>query len=225
MLKSKVLWFSAICLVFCANNSDAGVVTQTFNYTDTKVATGSGTMILSNLNGVSFSVNPFNSSLGTLDSFTTVWNLNITGSGVGADSSASLTVQYGGTVYVNSSSYNGTGNGDSTGGAGPFTTLSKSSTMTNTYTVANAGITYDPAILTALTGGSQFSASYSNGTSNTAYATYVNATSATATFTAGLTVTYNYTAAVPEPSFAVVGLALAAGTVVVRRRRAARHAA
>ena len=97
--------------------------------------------------------------------------------------------------------------------------------MTNTYTPANAGITYNPATLAAVTGGSTFNLTFKNSSGNTAYATYSNVVSATSTFTAGLTVTYNYTAAVPEPSFAVVGLALAAATVVVRRRRAAHHAA
>jgi hypothetical protein len=228
MLKSKILWFSAICLVFCASNSDAGVVTQTFNYTDTKSGTGSGTLINSNLNGVTFTVNPFNSALGTLDSFTLAWSISMTGDGVGDAGGGGMSIGYGGSAFVNTTTYNGIGNGAGTSGIGPFSTLSKSDSMTNAYTVANAGVTYDPVILAAITGGSTFSMSYKNGSSNTAYASYTNVVSATSTFTAGLTVTYNYTAApaaVPEPSVAVVGLALAAATVVVRRRRAAHHAA
>lgn len=227
MFSSKALWFSVICLAFCGS-SQAGVVTQTFSSSDTKVGTGSGSLLNSNLNGVTFTVNPFNSALGTLDSFTFAWVLSMTADGVGADSSGFLSISYGGTAYVNADSYAGGGNGGSTGGAGTFSPLSKSTSLTHNYLPANAGSSYNPAFLAAVTGGSTFSMTFKNGTGSTAFATYSSVVSATSTYTTALTVTYNYTgapAAVPEPSFAVAGLALAAATVVVRRRRAAHHAA
>ena len=228
MLKAHVLWFSVVCFVLCGS-SNAGVVTQTFNFTDTKSGAGSGTFINANSSGATFTVNPFNTSLGTLDSFTFAWSLGMTGNGVGDAGGGSMSISYGGTTYVNTTSYNGGGAGDSTGGIGTFSTLSKSSSITNNFTPANAGSTYDPAILATVTGGSAFSMSYNNGPSaDTAYSNYTNVVSATSTFTTDLTVTYNYTgapASVPEPSFAVAGAALAAAMVVVRRRRAARHTA
>lgn len=174
---------------------------------------------------MTFTVNPFNSALGTLDSFTFAWVLSMTGDGVGAGPSGFLSISYGGTAYVNADSYGGGGNGDSRAGDGVFSQMSKSTSLTHTYLPANAGVTYNPAFLTVVTGGSTFGMTFKSGSGSTASASYSSVVSATSTYTTGLTVTYNYTAAVPEPSFAVVGLALAAGTVVVRRRRAARHAA
>ena len=224
MFKFAAFWFSAICVVFCARSSDAGVITQTFNFTDSNASGSTGSLVIVDANGVSFSVNPFNSSLGTLDSFTLAWNLNITGDGNGNGPASSLHVSYGGSTYVNTSVYNGWGDSLNATGAGLYPTQSNSFTLTNTFTPANSGITYNPAILAAITGGSQFNATFKGGP-NTARMSYQDVSFASGEFTAGLTVTYNYTSAVPEPSFAVAGLALATATVFVRRRRAARHAA
>lgn len=153
---------------------------------------------LEGLSGASFS--PFNPVLGTLTAFTIQWNTVLTTSAtVGPDSSGSFTSQIGGNFYLNSTDYDGTGNGGGTGG-GPGSTiapLTVTAAGSKTFLVSGAGTAYNPAILAAVAGTTDFTLSYLGGTSsspaNLAKVSFSGLSSLTSSLTGGVTITYTYT--------------------------------
>lgn len=200
----------------------AGVVTQVKNFNDTQSGSGAGTFVHAGPGGLSDSFNPFNSSLGTLDSFSIAWVIDLTSSGTAGADGGSLQVQMGGTFLVNTASYNGGGDGDSSGN-GPFSvlpTINANLTNTSNFLVSNAGVTYDPQILASVTGNTPFQLSFSNGDNNAVYTNYTGAASVSAVMASSVTLTYNYTGApVPEPSSMLIGGSLFAGVAGMRRLR------
>ena len=166
-------------------------------------------------------VDPFNPSLGTLSSFDVVWHMTYTldcvndASGMGTGSSISC----GGNFFLGGTSYDGDGGGNSNGGPPNSSyTAAFQINHSNSFAVAQAGISYNPALLATVTGGSSYPAAY--GISITPNLSHVSSWSASAV--GSVTVSYNYTA-VPEPlSAATVGAGLVAVAVGIRRRQSVR---
>ncbi|MFH1499999.1 MAG: PEP-CTERM sorting domain-containing protein [Verrucomicrobiota bacterium] len=163
---------------------------------------------------------PFDPSLGTLESYAFNLDLTVGVDGVLGDAGGSVSLALGGTFFFAGISSGGTGESFGDGGPpGAPISFSVPLTLGNTFLVSDANVTYDPAILTAATGGDAFTMRYGSPVTITVYggATFDVTTVAT------LTLTYEYTpVAVPEPSsYAAIfgGLALT-GAVVRRRRRA-----
>lgn len=199
----------------------AGVVTQTKTFSNTQTNSGTGQIVHAGLSGLSESFNPFNSALGTLDSYTIVWSTTTAASGTTSGTGGEYVLNQGGTFYVGTSAYSGGGAGNSAS-AGPNTLLpQKTSTVNNTKTflTSEAGVTYNPAILAQVIGSSPFTLSY-GGNSPTIFTTFTTMADVTSTLTGSVTLTYNYTAApVPEPASMWIGASLLAGTVGFRRFR------
>lgn len=156
---------------------------------------------------------PFNSSLGTLDSFTIAWTLDVTWNYVnGADGTNSVTG--GVTAYLNDVAYNGTGGGIgySYPGSG---TLSIHPDKSVTYTVADSLSGTGSTLWAMVTGSAPFVAKYASGIN----ANLKGDATIDLTATSNVTLTYSYSP-VPEP--ATAGLLLGIGVLAValyRRRR------
>lgn len=199
----------------------AGVVTQTKTFSDTQTNSGTGQIVHAGLSGLTESFNPFNSALGTLDSYTITWSTTTTGSGTTGNAGGAYTLNQGGTFYVGTSPYSGGGAGNSASGVANTVLEQKTSTVNNTKTFlpSEAGVTYDPAIYGRVIGSSPFTLSY-GGNSPTIYTTYNVMATVTSTLSGSVTLTYNYTAApVPEPASMWIGASLLASTVGFRRFR------
>jgi hypothetical protein len=204
-----------------SDRSSAGVVTQVKNFNDTQSGSGAGTFVHSGTAGLSDSFNPFDSSLGTLDSFSIAWVVALNANGSADAGGGTVQVQMGGSFYVDTNSYSGGGGGDNTGSGpfGTFRTVTAVVTNTQSFLVSNAGVSYNPAILASVTGGTPFQLSYGSG-SNVITTSYSGTSSVTAVMTGSATLTYNYTAApVPEPSSMLIGGSLFAGVAGMRRLR------
>jgi len=172
-------------------------------------------------------INPFNAALGTLDKVSINWDFGGSFTGTVGTSSGSATFSIAGTAYVNTTSYSGNGGGGSNGAA-PGVTFSASQSngvIDNDFLPANAGVTYDPALLAAFTGANPYTVTFNNGGSRYFY--YNSVVSGTATSYRDVSVTYTYTpSAVPEidPATGGSALSLVAGLAAIldqRRRRAA----
>jgi hypothetical protein len=164
------------------------------------------------------SFDPFDSSLGTLDSFVIAWNVSNTVTGTLNGSGGAPSASVGGPLTLNGTQYDVFANGIGTGGPpGVPYSFSMPIAATNTFLVSGAGTDYASAFLDAVTGASPFTVAYSSAitVSTTSAMTFDVAT------LGDLVVTYNYTAAaIPEPAAcaAILGLAVLAGTILVRRR-------
>jgi hypothetical protein len=189
------------------------VQTFPFNFSNS----GDSPLVIANNGDFSGQAQPFNPLLGPLVSFEIAWNITMTGAGIAGDpsgtigsSGASAGYYFAGVGY----SGNGNGNGDS----GPLDeplSFSFNIVSSHLFLVSNAGVTYDPAMLDAVVGGSSFPILWDTGYSVSAN----NAHSLSGTAIGSLKLTYTY---LPEAStnFAM-GLAFAAvGGVVWRRRKA-----
>ncbi|MEY4243796.1 MAG: hypothetical protein RLZZ245_1381 [Verrucomicrobiota bacterium] len=170
------------------------------------------------LTGTSFS--PFDPALGTLTSFTIHWNTVLSTSGtVGPDSSGGFNAQIGGNFSVNSTNYDGTGNGGGMGGGpgsliGPVTLPTSNS---RTFLVSGAGSAYDPALLTAVTSTSDFTLSYrENSSANLATVSPSGLSSLSSSLTGSVTLTYTYTPPISNVvAGSVIGGRLSASTFTV----------
>ena len=166
-------------------------------------------------------VDPFNPSLGTLTSFQVVWHMTYTldwtndSSGTGTSSSMSG----GGSFSINGTSYAGNGGGN--GNSGPANASLNTGFVideSNSFDVAQAGVSYSPALLAAVTGGTSFPVAY--GMSTTPSLGNVSSWSASAI--GSVAVSYTYTA-VPEPlSTGMMTASLLAVVAGIRRRQQAR---
>jgi hypothetical protein len=126
---------------------------------------------------------------------------------------------------VNTTSYSGGGGGASNGAAAntPFSAVQSPSDIDNTFIGAKAGVDYNAAIWSALSGNSSYLVKLDKGATNR-IAYYANLASGTLTTNTDLVVTYNYTAAaVPEPGAFLPAAALVMGAFLRRRRGRARR--
>lgn len=71
----------------------AAVVTQVKNFNDTQSGSGSGTFVHAGPGGLYDTFNPFNSSLGTLNSFTIAWVIDLTSDGTTDAGGGSILIQ------------------------------------------------------------------------------------------------------------------------------------
>ena len=187
-------------------------VTQSRAFSVNKTASGSGTLVVSDatasgangLTGTGFT--PFDPDLGTLTSFTITWSTSLTASGIvspSASGSGGLTLQIGGDFYLNSDQYSGTGGGNGNGGV-PGSVINPvvaTAGESKVFQVAGAGTAYNPAILTAVTGSSNFSLSYLGGSpgspGNLAQIGHSALSNLSATYEGTVTLAYTYTP--PQP--------------------------
>ena len=162
---------------------------------------------------------PFISTVGPLVSFEITWDITMTGSAIAGDPDGSIGSSGGGGNYLIAGiSYSGNGSGDGDGGL-LDEPLSLSFNVANSelFLASNAGVTYDPAILTSVLGGSPFPLLWDTGYGVTGS----NVRSLSGTAVGSVTLTYTY---LPEASTNVaMGLAFAAvGGMVWRRRKASK---
>lgn len=225
----------SVCFGLCCGFSHAATVTQTRNFVvGNQTGSGSGTLVFvdgsTGLVGSQFS--PFDSSLGTLDSFQIVWSVSQSASGTVASTVVApsgkgiLTPQLNGTPSIAGNRYGGLADsvtvvGDPSDSI-PLTTAQN--TSDETWLPENAGSTYNPAFLATVTGASDFDLTLTNSSGPVAFVSYTELSSVSADLAGSVTMTYTYTpAAVPEPSTWILGVgAVACGCVVRCRRRGLR---
>lgn len=201
--------------------SQAATISQTFNFSDTQTVSGTGRIVHATTAGIiATDFDPFNASLGTLQSFAIDWTATVTASGVTSSSGGSFSPQLGGQLFIATNAYDGTGNSNGTG-AGPNTAVGPISATINKsslFLVSNASVTYNPALLFTVIGGSPFSLTYSNPSTDTIFTSYNTMASITSSLTGSVTLTYNYDAAtVPEPTSFAIGSILCMGWLAMRR--------
>jgi hypothetical protein len=168
---------------------------------------------------------PFNTNLGTLDSVNVKWTFGGSWSAVSGESGGSATINLSGTAYVNATAYNSNGSGGSNSAAAntSFSVVQSPTYIDNTFIGANAGVTYNAVLWSALSGNSSYLVKLDKGATNR-IAYYANLASGTLTTNTDLVVTYNYTAAaVPEPGAFLPAAALVMGAFLRRRRGRARR--
>jgi hypothetical protein len=179
--------------------------TQTFTQADTftnfPTASTSDTEYTSTL--PQFTVQPFNSGLGTLTSTGIVWETiaSFTGTSGTAAANGYASSSVSGTYYINDTSYSGNGGGNGNSGqSGNNFSVNLSPIKKNTQ-FPNPPSGYDPTILTYFLGGTPYTITYGlkKGSFSSPYNfSYTNIASGSASFTTKATVTYNYKAA-PTP--------------------------
>jgi hypothetical protein len=162
-------------------------------------------------------VTPFNTNLGVLESVTLQWTFEALFSGV-SGGTGSVGVGFSGNSHVGVTSYDGNGTGGGNGATSDsFSMAATPMSSSRTFTAAQAGVTYDPAIWAVLAGSSPYSAKWTTNPSNF---NYRNVESGTFSSNLGLEVSYNYTPSpVPEPASALGTLGLLAGGTFFRRRK------
>lgn len=209
-----------------ASESQAATVVQTFAtpFTVTSFTTSSSTTTI-NLPNYSYTVQPFNTVLGVLNSVTIAWDFassftGTTGPTVGGDASDS----FGGNIAVSTIVYAGKGGGGSGSASAitPFTFSSAPSSQTSTFTATSTGV--NPAIWPLLSSGSSYTANFYQSSTSSGSFSYTNIATGSFTYTPTATVTYDYTPAPvpgPVPLFGSVA-ALAASRRLRARCRAGR---
>jgi hypothetical protein len=217
--------FKAVCALLLGLNSlpaatyTAGTTSFTTSFTAFDPALSSQYVYFNN-STVSLNVNPFNSSLGTLVKVEINWDFGGSFTGTTGSSGGSASLGFGGSFYVNSIGYGGSGNGNS---SGAFANLPFSFTMTDpsssnySFVPANAGVTYDPALLTIFTGGNQYSVSFDAG--NSGYGLWSGIASGTMSTYRNVTVIYTYDAVPDFSKWGSVQGLLACATLLRFRRR------
>ena len=205
--------FGAVVLVFGLAGwgavAHSATITQTLNFS-TGVSL-SGTNPLAPITSPGFfsgEVQPFDSALGTLESWSQEWSISFAGSLacpalVGC--SASYNTQGDGQIYMGPVGANvgmGSGTGFSAGPLGTDAVLDIFG-LTQSELVANAGLTYNPALLDVIVGGSPFALSWGGSTpASINYATSGVVTS-TVSVVGFAILSYEYTP-IPEPSTALL---------------------
>ena len=170
--------------------------TQTQSFSPQASASGSGSLVVVGQQGIVKSgFMPFDARMGTLHSFKISWDANFSSSGVvGASASGSLNPSIGGNFAMNSVSYDGTGGGSGAGGnpgdtIGPINIpIAKS----KVFSVAEAGRSYDPVMLSTVTGNSSFSLLWSNSVP-LATVSHSNMASVLSSLSGTVSITYDYT--------------------------------
>jgi hypothetical protein len=220
-LMKRVFYVVLVSLSACCGLGHAATVSRTVNFSDTVSTSGTGEILHADSNGlIGTGFNPFVSSLGTLTSFQIDWTVTIVASGTTSATGGNLSQSLGGALFLNTTSYSGMGNGNNTGGGAnlPIGPISATATDTNSFLVSEAGTSYNPALLAAVTGGSSFDLKYVSPV-KTSYATMASVNSV---MNGSVTLTYTYDPApnpVPEPTSLAIGSVLFTGLIAMRRRR------
>ncbi|WP_269536907.1 PEP-CTERM sorting domain-containing protein [Cerasicoccus fimbriatus] len=208
--------------------SNAALVVQSENF-DTTLFNGTpgSSPFVQNVNNVSAVFNPFDSGLGTLNSFTIAWSYTLTTNATTGASGGSIGASLSGSYSVDTFGYNGNGGGFG-GGNGPNSPVSASTgnlAQSITFLPADAGVSYDPAILATITGGSPFTLTWGDlGTGFLGTFSLSGISTALVTIDPGssVTLTYDYSpSAIPEPStyLAIAGFTMIGAVLYIRRRK------
>ena len=217
----------ALCACLTLQSAHAvSTITQTFDFDEevtSWTATPQETHYFYFPASYQTNVNPFNTTLGVLESVTLHWTYTASFAGYASSDPSASTVglTLNGQFSIGGAQYAGNGTG---GGAGAppngalAMTASPFSTDTE-FTAAQAGVSYNPAIWTALAGSTPWSAAFTigNGSFN-----YNDVASGTFSSNLGLEVNYHYTPSpVPEPASVLGSIALLSGGMFFRRRKLA----
>ena len=155
---------------------------------------------------------PFDLSLGTLESITVAWNATVTGT-ISHSSGISIKTTGDERLILGSVHYSGFGSEKAGEKTATFTLQG-----THTFLVSEANIRYDPALLDWVTGASNYDVRWTGGL----VFRIVNAFDGEtyhASADGSVSVTYTYSA-IPEPStYALIFGSAALGLVAWRRRR------
>lgn len=205
---APIVAIGALGLLTVAQSNPALAATslQTFSSTDTFTAFSPASASTATYNSVlpQFTVQPFDSGLGTLSSTGIIWNtvVSFTGTSGTAAGTGEVTINVGSgnQYYINSIAYAGAGGGGGNVAASgtTFSVNSSPSPITTTTTqFPNPASSYNPAILADFLGSTPYTITYGSLVSPfTPYAfDYSNIESGSATFTTTASVTYNYVAA------------------------------
>ena len=220
-LMKRFFYVVLVSLSACCGLGQAATVSRTVNFSDTRSVSGPGDIFHADSNGlIGTGFNPFDSSLGTLRSFQIAWTVTITASGTTSASGGTLSQSLGGFLLLDTVSYSGMGGGSNTGGGPnvPIGPISATATDTKSFLVSEAGFTYNPAMLAAVTGGSSFDLKYVSPVKTS----YASMASADSVMNGSVTMTYTYDPAanpVPEPTSMAIGSVLFTGLIAMRRRR------
>ncbi|MGB0544584.1 MAG: PEP-CTERM sorting domain-containing protein [Longimicrobiales bacterium] len=147
---------------------------------------------------------PFDTALGTLESWTDVWSITLTTS-LTCSENCAADISAGGAFSFAGVFHNGAGTGAS-GGSPPGGTpvVSASLEQTHSFLRSDVNVLFDPRILLAVEGASTFPVAWS-----TAVPLRASGGAGTFSVVGTLTLTYDYTP-VPEPSTALLmGIGLA----------------
>ncbi|MEI7900901.1 MAG: hypothetical protein WCK89_11655 [bacterium] len=178
----------------------AATATQSANFSASNAGSlynGSGSTNLVESGFFSADMQPFNAALGTLQSFTVKWEVSGLLSGTGGPEGGSASGNFtnpDGCYFMIAGGIHGGGGGGNGNGAGPGQSFEVIFPATGpifseqTFTVANAGVSYDPAILAAITGTSSFPVAFTSA-ANVSYGNVVNLA---ASVSGKVTFTYTY---------------------------------
>lgn len=139
---------------------------------------------------------PFDESLGTLESFTIRCNIGGLLQGVGGDAEPTGTASsgFGGAFSIGGATFDGTGTSpvppEFADTGAPLEVPMGSIDYERNLTVANAGVTYDPAIVATLTGNASFPISFNTG--GGVMVTYSNVADLQASLSGTISITYVY---------------------------------
>jgi hypothetical protein len=216
-MKTSVPLLAGLLLVGVAG-AKAQTVVQTVNFDETTNYPGvSGSFEHVGSSFFTGVFDPFDGSLGTLESFVIEWTLINTATGNLGVSGGSVSMSVSGSLLLDGIFYRGgVVNADGTGGPpNAGISLSASIAETDTFLVSGAGVDYGFGLLSVVTGADSFTLAFN--------APVNFSVSGSATFDAStlgdVTLTYSYTP-VPEPSSSAALLgAFAVGLAVWRRRR------
>ncbi len=170
---------------------------------------GSGFQNLVNFGFFSATLQPFDASLGTLQSFTITCQLQGQLSGqVGSEGeTGAVSAGMGGAFLINGDGFTGAGGGggslDAPFFAGqPIEVPFSIEPFEQTLLVSDAGGTLNPRIIETITGSAPFTLSYTSGVN----VFYTNVADLSVSFDATITLVYNYTTAAGSESLKIVNL-------------------
>jgi len=224
---AKIAVFSAL-LSLPGLPAAALTLQQSFSNSYSQTSFGLGTVVV-HPPLTSFSVQPFDASLGTLNTATIEWNTWAIGTVFvwPFTNGGSLGFEFGGGVNLNAFAYGGYGGGggDGAGQGQTFSVNLAPPVTTNTFSAANAGVTFDAGIWDAILGTTPYTLSYTGSyPGGTPYRiTSINIGFGNASMTTTATVRYDYSPSnpiVPVPApLPLVGIGAAWGWSRRLRRR------
>ena len=163
-------------------------------------------------NAFTFTIEPFDPSLGTLESFTIAWDLTVTGT-VSTSNGVRLSSGNGSNFILGGVQYSGMGSG-----ASGEKTATFSLQRSHTFLASEAGIIYDPGLYNQVTGASNCNVVWEGGPRFT-IDNGIDGESYSASAIGSVSVTYTYSA-IPEAStYAIIFGSAALGLAAWRRRR------